>query len=312
MTQRLIKPKALPRNGTIGIISPSSPMRDDTSLDAGIRYLESLGYRVKLGAYVGSSAAYLAGSDEARAADVESMFADPSVDAIFCTRGGYGVMRFLASLDYRRIARNPKILVGFSDVTALNAALYRRARMMSFSGAMVGVDMKDFDGESEEQFWRMITSTKKIGIVRQSMRTTGLRPGTARGPLVCGNLSMLAALQGSRFAPETKDALLLTEDIGEESYRIDRLLCQLELSGCLSRSAALLFGQFTMDPRRVTSTAARPVMEVLREYADRAAKPAVADIMYGHTAKKLTLPFGLTMEVNTRSGVLRCAESAVV
>lgn len=312
MKSSLIKPKALPKNGTIGIISPSSPMRDESKLAAGIRYLESLGYRVELGAYVGSRAAYLAGSDEARAADVEVMFADPKIDAIFCTRGGYGVMRFLSSLDYKRIARHAKILVGFSDVTALNAALHRRARMLTFSGAMVGMDMPDFDAESEEQFWRMITSTKKIGIVKQSLPAESVQSGTAKGPLVCGNLSILAALQGSRFAPETSGALLLTEDIGEESYRIDRLLCQMELSGALSKSAALLYGQFTMDAHRTSTTPARPVTDVLKEYAERAAKPALANIMYGHTAKKLTLPFGLTMEVNTRTGVLRCGESAVI
>jgi muramoyltetrapeptide carboxypeptidase len=312
MTSPIIKPKALPKNGTIGIVSPSSPMRDPSKLHAGIAYLESLGYRVELAPHVGKADAYLAGSDEDRAADLQAMFANPKIDAIFCTRGGYGAMRFLSLLDYKRIARTPKILVGFSDVTALNAALCQRSRLLSFSGAMVGVDMPAFDTESEEQFWRIITSKKKIGIVRQSLQTQCLRPGVASGALVCGNLSILAALQGSRYAPLTKGTLLLCEDIGEESYRIDRLLCQMELSGALAASTAVLFGQFTMDAKRESATATRPVLEVLQEYADRAAKPAVANIMYGHTAKKLTLPFGLTMQINTRTGVLRCGEAAVV
>ena len=139
-----------------------------------------------------------------------------------------------------------------------------------------------------------------------------VREGDARGHLVCGNLSILAALAGTPYAPNYKNAVILVEDIGEESYKVDRLLCQLELSKNLSQCSALLFGQFSGEHLRNSSTAQRPMIEVLREYAERSKKVSMANVMYGHTAKKLTLPFGLSIRINARKGLLQFDEAAVV
>ena len=220
-------------------------------------------------------------------------------------------MRFLKQLNYRMIAKHPKIFVGFSDLTALSAALWRRCGLVTFSGAMVGVDMADFDAESEEQFWRMLSSKKKPGLIQQSLELQSLSSGKASGRLVCGNLSLLAALSGTAFEPDYKHSMLLSEDIGEESYKVDRLLCQLELSGALSASEALLFGQFTQDANRASQTASRPHLEVLREYAERARKPAIANVMYGHTAKKLTLPYGAETRVDAVRGRISIEEAVL-
>ncbi|MBL7998975.1 MAG: LD-carboxypeptidase, partial [Candidatus Kapabacteria bacterium] len=157
MKNTLIKPAPLRKNAVIGLISPSSPLRDEQKLQRGIRYLESLGYRVECGESVYAREHYLAGSDEVRAQDIMQMFTDTRIDAIFCTRGGYGSMRYLSHLSYRVIKKHPKIFVGFSDITALNTALHRHAKLLTFSGAMVGVDMGGFDAASEEFFWRILT-----------------------------------------------------------------------------------------------------------------------------------------------------------
>ncbi len=306
-----IKPQVLRKGATIGIVSPASAMRDSTKLDRGIRYLEQLGFRVKLAAHVGASDAYLAGSDADRCADLEQMFCDSNVDAIFCTRGGYGSMRFLSALNYRLIAKHPKIFVGFSDLTALNVALFNKCGLISFSGAMVGVDLPDFDAESEEQFWRMLQSKKSGSVVKQSLELECLSKGKASGRLVCGNLSVLAALSGTGFEPDYKDSILLCEDIGEESYKVDRLLCQLELSGALKAASGLAFGQFTQDAQRISSTATRPIRDVLNEFAQRSQRCALANVMYGHTAKKLTLPYGAVCSLDASRLRLRIDEAVL-
>ncbi|MBL7973387.1 MAG: LD-carboxypeptidase [Candidatus Kapabacteria bacterium] len=308
----MIKPKALRKNATIGIVTPASPLRSGTErLNTAIRYLEQLGYRIKLGNHVYASNAYLAGTDAERMSDIEAMFADPTVDAIICSRGGYGTMRYLAQLNYRLIKQNPKIFVGFSDTTALQSAIYRKAGLVTFSGAMVGVDVIDFHPESEEFFWRVLTSKRRIGTLQQSLPLTTLHKGTARGHLVCGNLAMLTAIAGTPFQPNYKNAILLCEDIGEESYRIDRMLSQLELQGALRQSAGLLFGQFTEDKNRKTSTPKRPIPDVLTEYAQRSGRAAIGNVMYGHTRKKLTLPFGVPCSINAGKKNIMFPEAVV-
>lgn len=313
---KLIKPSALPKGALIGVISPSSPLRDEAKLQKGIRYLESLGYRVELGKSAYKAHHYLAGSDDERLQDLHDMFADRRIHAIFCSRGGYGTQRYLSRIDYPTIKRNPKIFVGFSDTTALQYALMRKCGLLSFSGAMVSVDMHEFDSESEQFFWKILSSTKKIGKIQQSLPISVVhsigRKKKIQGALVCGNLSLLAALCGTPYAPVYKDCILLSEDIGEEAYRVDRLLAQLELSGALQQSAALAFGQFTQDSNRVSSTPSRHIREVVEEYALRNHKPALANLMYGHTRKKLTLPMGVQCTVDIGRGSFSLDEAGVV
>lgn len=311
---RIVKPKRLKPNAVIGLVAPASPARSDTRLDAGIAYLESLGYRVKEGRFCRNShLEYLAGTDSERVQDLEDMFTDPMVDAIFCVRGGYGVTRILQSIDYRLIAAHPKILVGFSDITALQAALLRHTGLITFSGAMVAVDFyPPIDAETEEFFWRMLTSTTAIGSVRQSERMYGILPGTARGQLICGNLCLLAALCGSQFSPSYSETILLIEEIGEEAYRIDRYLSQLKNSGALTNLAGYALGHFSPPANARAATPQPDVEKVLREYAAHIDRPCIGGVMYGHQSKKLTLPFGIQVEIDGAQGTLTLAEAAVV
>ena len=286
----LRKAKPLKKGDLIGIIAPASPQHNQSKLEAGIRYLEGLGYRIEVtNLALKKFDDYLAGTDQERANDLQRMFERKDISAIFCARGGYGTMRILDLIDYKLISRNPKIFVGFSDTTALQSVLFKRARLVTFMGAMPGVDFSEFDAESEEMFWRCLTSTKPLGEVNQSEPLEILCKGIANGPLICGNLSLFAAMCGSSYLPSLRDSILLIEDIGEDPYRIDRMLMQLELNGWWKKLSGLCFGRFTQENLRPTSHPSRDMDDVVRDFARRSRLPALGNILFGHQAKKLTL-----------------------
>ncbi|MBU3740991.1 MAG: LD-carboxypeptidase [Candidatus Kapabacteria bacterium] len=306
-------PRALPKGGTIGIVSPSSPQRDFARLERGIAYLESIGYRVEVGVNASKvHGAYLAGTDQERLDDLHAMIRDPRIDAIFCARGGYGTPRMLDGLDYSLFRRHPKIIVGFSDVTALQLALWKRLKLVTFSGMLPSVDFADtVDAESEAWFWRVLTSTRPLGTIRQSQPIHRLRSGDAVGPLLPGNLTMISHLLGTPYMPMVKGAVLVLEDVGEDTYRIDRMLTQLRLAGALRDAAAVGFGSFTQSEQRTTSTPHRPVEEVLSEFAASASGPVISNVMYGHQAKKLTLPVGVRTRISYRLHGMQLMDAAV-
>lgn len=308
------RPAALAKNATIGIISPSSPQRNPSRLDRGIRYLESLGYSVKLGRHVHAThAGYLAGTDAERVEDLHSMFEDPQVSAIFCARGGYGCARLLQHVDFSIIRRNPKIFVGFSDVTVLQLAILKRAGLVTFSGAMPSVDMADtFHAESEEQFWRVITSRRPLGVLRQPWPLRIIRRGDAEGPLLGGNLSVLVSLLGTRYLPSMHKSILALEDIGEATYRIDRMLVQLAMATRTAPPAGVVYGSWSQAAHPVGTTPHRDVEDVLREREDVASGPIISNLMYGHQREKLTLPIGIQARLQSaRGGTLSLVEAAV-
>lgn len=311
MTPRF--PTALRNNATIGIVSPASPQRDMSRLDKGIRYLEGLGYTVVLGQHARDRhAGYLAGTDDQRLSDLHTMFADKRIDAIFCARGGYGSSRLLNRLDYGLIRKNPKILVGYSDITSLQLALWQKARLVTFSGAMPSVDMvENIDPRSEEQFWRVLTSRRPLGRLRQPWPTRTLQPGDAEGRLLGGNLSVLVSLFGTDYMPSLRGSILALEDIGEETYRIDRMLVQLLLATPRRRPAGIAYGFWSQSARPLGSTPHREIAEVLEERRDLSRGPIIADLMYGHERTKFTLPFGVRTRLSTRTGELALLESAV-
>jgi len=290
----MILPKHLSRKAVIGVISPASPQRDPRRLDRGIAYLERLGHHVVLGANARKTyGGYLAGTDEERVADIHEMFANKQVDAIFCSRGGYGTSRLLPLLNYGLIKRNPKIFVGFSDTTALQLAIYKRTGLVTFLGAMPSVDMADtFDPESEEQFWRILTSTRAVGTIKQSTPMNAVKGGTAEGVLLGGNLSVFTRLIGTPYMPSLRGSILALEDVGEETYRIDRMLMHCELAGIMSHVAGIAYGQFTQSPQRASNTPHRDVAEVITERSLSVNGPVLSGLMFGHEAKKLTLPLG--------------------
>jgi muramoyltetrapeptide carboxypeptidase len=311
----ILKPPRLKNGDIIGLIAPASAPSSDEKIQGGVRYLESLGYRVRLGAHVQDRYGYLAGTDADRASDFNAMVRAKEVKAIFTVRGGYGSLRILSMIDYRMLAQNPKIIVGYSDITALQLAILRKSNLVTFSGPMTGVEMwKDIDPYTEEHFWRSITSNKKIGELRNppGEPASFLQTGKARGRLVGGNLSLVVSLLGSHYMPSTRGAILLLEDIDEEPYRIDRMLAQLLNTGTLRGLAALVCGKFTDCASKEPETPGFTTPEVLAMYTEMIKCPVLSEFQYGHVPQKLTIPWGLnaTLDIKTRS--LDVLESGVV
>lgn len=303
-------PKPLSHGDTIGIISPASPQRDESRLFRGIEYLQQKGFKVHLGKNaLAKYGGYLAGTDEERIADIEEMFTNPEISAIFCARGGYGTPRLLKKLNYDLIAANPKMFVGFSDTTALQCAIFKRTGLITYSGAMPSVDMADgFDEWSERVFWQAMLSDKPLGSLEQTSSIMPLYEGKAEGRLMGGNLSLLANLCGTPYAPDWEGCILICEDIGEEPYRIDRLLCQLENAGVFDSIVGMAFGQFNDSSLRPTSVEQQSVEEIISEYANKAGVPAIMNVMYGHQKIKWTLPIGAKTVIDGTTGSMTILE----
>jgi muramoyltetrapeptide carboxypeptidase len=309
---RTLKPKKLRKGDLIAIVSPASPIADPAKIEKGTRYLESLGYRVTVGRNAEQRYGYLAGSDARRAADLHAMFGDPKVKALFCIRGGYGTPRLLRRLDYRLIARNPKILVGFSDITALQLALWTHCRLVTFHGPMVGTDMAGpVNPYTEEMLWRVLTSDKTLQRKIPFDRAVVLRRGTAEGRLIGGNLSLIVSLLGTPAAPDFRRTLLFIEEVGEEPYRVDRMLTQLAHAGVLGKANALLCGEFLDCVPKDRSVPSFTVDEILRDLRASLRVPVITHLPFGHSERKLTVPIGMRARVNGAGRSLTFLEAPV-
>jgi muramoyltetrapeptide carboxypeptidase len=307
----IIKPPRLRSGNLIGLIAPASTPSSDNAIEHGAAYLERLGYRVTFGKHIRKMHGYLAGTDEERAEDFNAMVRDDQVKAIFAIRGGYGTPRLLQMIDYRSLKRHPKILVGYSDITALQLAIFRTIGLVTFSGPMTGVEMsKGIDPYTEEHFWRLLTSTKKIGALKNPADEplSFLNNGSARGRLLGGNFSLVACLMGTPFIPTLRKSILVLEDVDEPPHRIDRMFAQLLHSGIGKNLAGLICGKFTHchpgDPNE-------PHLAV-EEYAAKLTCPVITNFSYGHIPRKLTIPIGLQTRIDTNRKLIDVLESAVV
>ena len=306
------KPRRLKRGDLIGLITPASAPTDSSRTEQGVRYLEGLGYRVLPGPNVNRLHGYLAGTDEERAADINGMFANPDVCAIICIRGGYGTPRLLSLLNYRLIARNPKILVGYSDITAMQLAIWKKTRLVTFQGPMLSTDFGGtVDPFAEEWFWKIVTSPKGVGRLDIGTDAKTLRPGKAHGRLLGGNFALLAAVLGTRYQPDFGGSLVFLEDTDEEPYRIDRMFTHLRHASILSRSSGLVLGQFTnsepTDPTKPSLT----LGEVLEDATSWTTIPVLANLPFGHVSRKLTIPLGVNARLDAGERTLNLAEGAV-
>jgi muramoyltetrapeptide carboxypeptidase len=283
-------------------------------LEAGVSYLHSCGYRVKLGRHVREADGFLAGSDQARADDLMAMFSDPEVRAIFCTRGGYGTPRLLDRIDYSVIRENPKILVGYSDLTALQLAIWRHARLITFSGPMVAVEMAlGIDPFTEQWFWRTMTSPEPLGPLagHPGSGLEALSGGRAEGRLLGGCLSLVGSLVGTPYEPDWHGAILLAEEIQEDPYRVDRWLAQMRHAGVLDQIAGVVLGQF-IDCVPTGETPSLPVEEILKEYLAGLSVPVLSGFPYGHGNRKYTVPIGVECRMDAERGVVEFVEGALV
>jgi muramoyltetrapeptide carboxypeptidase len=246
---KLLRPRALRPGDTVGLITPSSYVSDPDRLIAAERTIRYFGMKPKFGRNVRKRDGYLGGSIEERLDDLHSMFADPAVNAIFALRGGYGSAQLLDRIDYGLIRKNPKIFLGYSDITALHLAIGKRSGLVTFHGP---VALSEFTGYTQKHFRQALFETAPIGAVTNPTETNELRPahtlrpirpGKARGRLVGGNLTLIATTMGTPFEIETRGRILLLEDVDEQPYSIDRMLTQLRLAGKLDGVAGIVFGE---------------------------------------------------------------------
>lgn len=308
------KPYALAPGSTLGIIAPASPVYKSTCVADGISLLESLGFKVILAPNALNTNKYLAGTDRERLADLHGMFMEPDIDGVICLRGGYGSMRILSNIDYRVIRRNPKVLVGYSDITALHLAIWKRTGLVTFSGPMLATEFGRDPGDyTIRQFLKAVTNPAPLGFIPSApgVVTEVINPGRARGHLIGGNLSLVAALLGTPYELDTRGAILFLEDVGEQPYRIERMLRQLLLAGKLSSAAGVIFGE-CIRCEAEENDHSFALREVIQESIKHLTIPCFYGLGAGHGAHKATLPLGIEAEMDASKCQLVITESATI
>ena len=311
---RRLLPVPLAKGDTIGLVSPSSAFEDSFSLQLAREAMEALGFVVKTGAHYGDRRGHLAGSDADRAGDLNAMFADRSVKAIVCTRGGSGAARLLPLLDYTAIQRNPKVLLGYSDITALHCAIQARTGLVTFHGPIGSGSWNRFN---VDQFQRVLLQRELVQyqnkleqgdeLVPRRNRTTTITPGKVQGELVGGNLSVLVALAGSPYMPDFSGKILFLEDVSEAPYRIDRMLSTLKLMGALDEIAGFIFGDCS-DCNPGGGYGSLTLEQILDDYIRPLKIPAYSGAMIGHIREQFIVPVGGKVELDADAGSFRLLE----
>jgi len=285
-------PPLLSPGARVALVAPAGPLRGAEELDTSIANARSLGWEPLPGAHVLARHGYLGGTDAERLQDFNAALADDSVDAVWCVRGGFGAMRLLPHVDWASLNRRPRALLGFSDVTALHAAASTRCELITYHAPTARGTLTDF---SRTSLVRAVIEGRDPCGRAESART--VREGRAQGRLVGGNLALLAALAGTPYAPDYRDALLVLEDVGEPAYRIDRMLTQLRMSGALDHIAGLVVGHFT-EPTPGNDLSSGALDTLVAEAADVAGVPAVAGMPVGHIDDQWTIPLGATAQLD--------------
>lgn len=317
----LLRPRRLAPGQTVGMVAPSAAPNDPDRIRFAIETVESIGFKVRPAPHLYDRDGYFAGSDVARAADLNAMFADDDVDAIWCVRGGYGASRILPALDYALMQRRPKPLIGYSDITALHMAIQRQAGLVTFHGPVAFRAFTPYTlGELKRVLWSGETPVRlggpppferAEGRVDWDNRVITLHPGKARGRLLGGNLCLMSHLAGTPYLPDPRGAILFLEDVEEAYYRIDRMLTQLWLAGVLDGLAGVAFGKFTNCEPSAFFLQNRPLEDILGERFRALGIPAVSGLMIGHVEDQTTLPVGCLAELDADAGTLTLLEPGV-
>ena len=312
------RPPRLRPGDTVGLVEPAYFTADAFDLDQILATIRAMGLVPKAAPNILSRHGYLAGTDEARARAINAMFADPEVRAIFAVRGGWGSARILPMLDFDRIRANPKLLVGFSDITALHLALAARTdcptihgpNAASAWGRLSWDSFRSLVFNAETPTWSIPAGMDDRLAPRGGIRT--FRPGRASGPLLGGNLTVLSALVGTPYLPSFEGAILFIEDTDEAQYRIDRMLTQLSLAGILGRVAGVVFGQCTdCVARNSSSIGGFTLSEVLAQHLAPLGVPAFQGALFGHVTDQFSIPVGVRAEIDAAAGTIRMLEPVV-
>lgn len=312
------KPPRLRQGDTVGLIKPAGFLADEFDLQLVKEAVIAMGLVPKPAAHLMSRYGYLAGSDKDRAADVNAMYADDSVRAVFAVRGGWGSARILPYLDFDVIRANPKLLIGFSDITALHLAFAARAGFATIHGPNAGSSWGElslrsfknlvFDGGTPEYRNPQAVEDR---LVQRKWRTQTIHPGKAVGRLLGGNLAVLTALIGTSYLPDFDGAILFLEEVDEAEYRIDRMLTQLALAGILGRVAGVVFGQCTNCVTPGPSYGGFTVSDLLKQHLGPLRIPAYQGALIGHVDNQFSIPVGVRAEIDATAGTMRILEPTV-
>jgi muramoyltetrapeptide carboxypeptidase len=314
-----VRPPKLRAGSRIALIAPAGPLLERDDLARAETLCRALGYEPVIGTNAFARHGYLGGTDDERLADLNGALQDPSIDAIWCIRGGYGSIRLLDRVNYAAIANRPKALIGFSDITTLLNAVSRLTGVVTFHGPVARAAMPAF---SRDHFERILTSVEAPGLlsrlprpadvlVSRENRIVTLSGGIAEGRLAGGNLTLLQCIIGTPYFPDLAGAILFLEDVGEDLYRVDRMLAQLRLIGALRRLAGVVVGRFT-DLKRSDGDGALGFDEVLTTYFAPLGIPVAYGFPIGHIDAQWTLPLGVRARLDATAGELELLEGAVV
>jgi muramoyltetrapeptide carboxypeptidase len=309
---QIIKPRALLAGDTVAIVAPASNLKADY-LERGVAELERLGFRAKYDAGIQAKDRYTAGSDERRARELMSAFADPEVKAVWAARGGYGAMRLFDKLDETALGRTPKIFIGYSDLTALHLYLYRRFNWASFHGPMAAKDLaggeENYDRETLIKMLSKTIPPGEIATAKTEMLHSG-KGGRISGRLLGGCLSLISALMGTADELDTRGALLFLEDTATKPFAIDRMLQQLRLGGKFAEVRGIVFGEM-IDCVQHKDQGYR-IQDVLADLTADLGVPVMFGFPSGHSPiGNLTLPLGVMSTLDADRGVLSIDEAAV-
>ena len=313
----LLRAPRLKPGDTIALINPSGAIYEREPYTVATESLQALGFKVREAPNLRARYGHFAGTDRQRADDVNAMFADATVHGILAMTGGSGGNRMLPLLDYELIRRNPKVLGGFSDITALINAVHAKTGLVTFHSPVADSEWNTF---SVDHFKRAVVAGEAMTLknpqdddgvlVAKTGRITTIRAGTARGPLVGGNLTVLMSMAGSTYWPSFKGAILLLEDVNEFIYRVDRMLSTLKNAGVFDALAGVVLGAFTnCEPGDGFGTLT--LDEVFDDYFKGLGIPVYRGAQFGHIKKKFTLPIGLPVEMDAGAGTMRFLSAAV-
>jgi muramoyltetrapeptide carboxypeptidase len=305
-----IKPKALKAGDTIAITSPAGAVWDEAQIETFSTILKGFGFNIILGRTLKEKHGYFAGTDEVRAKELNDLFADKKIKGIFCMKGGWGCARLLDKLDYKIIKENPKVLIGFSDITTLLIAITTKTGLITYHGPVGNSGWNDF---TKNSFINVVQNSKPYTFEANPANEDAIltiNSGKANGELVGGNLTVLTSIIGSGYLPDWKGKILFLEEAKEEPYSIDRMLTQLKLSGVLDSVSGIIFGKcakcLAEEPQKSFT-----LNEVLLQHFKPLKIPVFFGAMIGHIENKLTVPLGINASIDADKGTISLLESSV-
>jgi muramoyltetrapeptide carboxypeptidase len=318
--RKLIKPRQLKRGDLVALVAPSGAT-NAAFVETRVTNLERMGFRVKVAKNILAVRGNTAGSVKERVEDLHAMFADNEVKAVWAVRGGSGASQLLPALDYNLIRRNPKIFVGYSDITALHLAMLRYSNLVTFHGPVASGAFTDYAATQLEAVLMnprpettlyMAYGNQREAEKSDEFKLRALTPGVAEGPLIGGNLSVLSAMIGTPYAPDWKGAILFLEEIREAPYRIDRMLTQLSQSRSFNDAAGIALGVFRRSVGTNDDEPSLSLNQALQDHFANLRVPALYGCSFGHIADNLTLPLGIRARLDTSAQTITLLEPAVL